>query len=113
MGSFKGKGRHQGRDLRRGTKNRRLGFLKLEFLEERVLLATTPWLPTSSNLADVQNGPMANAGQDLINIYQASLSGGTSTLASQFSDDRVPGRIWLASTPTGTGPATSTPTSPR
>ena len=88
MGSFKDKGRHQGRDLRRGTKNRRLGFLKLEFLEERVLLATTPWLPTSSNLADIQNGPMANAGQDLINIYQASLSGGTSTLASQFQHDR-------------------------
>jgi hypothetical protein len=63
-----------------------LGFLRLESLEERVLLAQLPWQPTSSNLADVQNGPMANAGQDLINIYQAYLSAGNTTnLASQFS----------------------------
>ena len=85
MGSFNGKGRHQGRDLRRGTKGRRLGFLKLESLEERVLLASTPWQPTSSNLADIQAGPMANAGQDLINVYLAYQSGGAATVASQYS----------------------------
>jgi hypothetical protein len=62
-----------------------LGFLKLEALEERALLSTT-WIPGTTNLADVQNGPMANAGQDLIAVYQASLgSSGTSNLASQFS----------------------------
>ena len=76
MGSFKGKGRNQGRDSRRGAKGLRHGFLKVESLEERVLLATAPWQPSSSNLADVKAGPMANAGQDLVNVYQAYLNNG-------------------------------------
>ena len=37
MGSFRGKGRNEKRDPRRGTKGQRQGFLKIESLEERLL----------------------------------------------------------------------------
>src|SRR4051795_6861796 len=39
MGSFNGEGRNRGHESRRSTKRRRRGFLKTEFLEDRVLLA--------------------------------------------------------------------------
>ena len=50
---------------------------QLEPVERRLLLTTysgtsldaQPWTRPTTNLADVQNGPMANAGQDLINVY--------------------------------------------
>src|SRR5262245_31076708 len=85
MGSFKGKGRNQGRDLRRGARGQRSSAFRVESLEDRLLLAST-WQPTSTNLADVKAGPMANAGQDLINIYQTYLSdiADPSKVASQF-----------------------------
>src|SRR5579883_1664567 len=89
MGSFKGNGQNLGPDRRRGAKaRRRKDLLKVESLEDRVLLdAATPslavsWHPTSTNLADVENGPMANEGQDLIGVYQAYLHNGGN--ASQF-----------------------------
>ncbi len=64
MGSFKANGRKLGSRERRNVKlARRRGELKLEWLEERTLLSTlVHWHPTSTNLADVQNGPMANLG---------------------------------------------------
>src|SRR3954471_16445677 len=58
MGSFNGEGRNQGNDSRRSTKGRRRGFLKTEFLEERVLLATAPYI-TSLML---NNGPQLVGG---------------------------------------------------
>src|SRR4051812_14406414 len=113
MGSYNGKGRNQGNDPRRGTKGRRNGFLKVESLEGRVLLDAAPWQPTTTNLADVKAGPMANAGQDLINVYQAYLSdgGNAAQLASQFPRSSSEGD-WSASTATGTARGAS-PRTPR
>src|SRR3954463_5412674 len=78
MGSNRGKGRNQGRDPRRGAKGLRFGFLDIESLEGRVLLST-------GALNDVKDGPMAAAGQDLINVYQSYLStnGDAAKIASQ------------------------------
>ena len=92
MGSFKAGGREQGPNRRRDKKNaRRQGFSRLEWLEGRVLLSgggggNPVWKPTSTNLADVQNGPMANMGQDLIGVYQTFLhsSGDVSQLPAKF-----------------------------
>ncbi len=88
MGSFKGKGRdrNQGRAPRRGVRGRRFDVdaLLMESLEVRVLPASALWHPTTTNLADVQNGPMANAGQDLIDVYQAYTNGDTTHIATKF-----------------------------
>ena len=94
MGSFKGYGRPEQPSRRRNQKNpKRNDLPRIEFLEERRLLSTTPesgipaplWTPTSTNLFDVQNGPMANLGQQLIGIYQSYVDSGgnTSQLAAQ------------------------------
>src|SRR4051794_12426634 len=95
MGSFRGKGRNQGRDPRRGPIGQRQGFLKVESLEGRVLLATAPFQPSTTNLADVKAGPMAPAGQELINVYQYYLNNGSdaSKVASQFSTIRFQGGL--------------------
>jgi hypothetical protein len=74
MGSYNGNGRDRDPG-RRGGRNRRAkrSPLHLESLEDRLLLnGDTPpaWRPTSQNVADVKNGPMANAGPDLIKVYQ-------------------------------------------
>src|SRR4051794_32369372 len=58
MGSFNNEGRNQGHDSRRSTKGRRRGFLKTEFLEDRVLLATAPYI---TSLA-LNNGPQVVGG---------------------------------------------------
>ncbi len=72
MGSFKGYGRPEQPSRRRNQKNpKRNDLPRVEFLEERRLLSTTTesgipaplWTPTSTNLFDVQHGPMANLGQ--------------------------------------------------
>src|SRR3954465_9077351 len=76
MGSFKGDGREQGRPGRRtgSAGRRRLVAPDFERLEGRTLLAVgdvpRALQPTSPDLADVKNGPLANAGQALISIYQ-------------------------------------------
>ena len=94
MGSFKANGREQGSRERRNIKHaRRRGLLNLEWLlEERVLLSVV-WHPTSTNLADVENGPMANLGGQLINLYEAFQGGQTnsSALAKQFPLDQFQG----------------------
>ena len=92
MGSFKADGRDQGPNRRRDKKNaKRQGFPRLEWLEGRVLLSgggggNPVWKPTSTNLADVQNGPMANMGQELIDVYQTFLNSGgdVSQLPAKF-----------------------------
>ncbi|HKM56873.1 MAG TPA: hypothetical protein VJY33_25935, partial [Isosphaeraceae bacterium] len=93
MRSFKANGREQGPRERRTTKlARRRGLLKLEWLEERVLLSDV-WHPTSTNLADVENGPMANLGGPLISLYEAFQGAETSSvaLAKQFPLDEFQG----------------------
>ena len=67
-------------------------MLKLESLEDRVLLSDV-WHPTSTDLANVQNGPMANFGGPLINLYEAFQGGTTSAtaLASKFPLDQFHG----------------------
>ena len=78
MASFKGNGRGEGPKRHNGNpRRRRQGGLGMEALEQRRLLAsnpTVPWHPTSGNLADAQNGPMANLGGDLVQIYQDYLN---------------------------------------
>ncbi len=94
MGSFKANGREQGSRERRNIKHaRRRGLLNLEWLlEERVLLSVV-WHPTSTNLADVENGPMANLGDQAISLYEAFQGGQTncSALAKQFPLDQFQG----------------------
>ena len=89
MGSFKANGREQGSRERRNIKHaRRRGLLNLEWLlEERVLLSVV-WHPTSTNLADVENGPMANLGGQLINLYEAFQGGQTNSSAHWRSSSR-------------------------
>ena len=88
MGSFKANGGEQGPNRRRNSKkSKRRGFPKLEWLEERHLLSGgSGWHPTSTNLADAQNGPMANLGTDLVKVYSQFQSGhgDTAKLAAAF-----------------------------
>src|SRR5438045_9737321 len=81
MGSFKGNGRGRGPGRRRVEADRRRAFPRVESLESRRLLTGNPptWHPTNTNLADVVNGPMGNAGDELIKVYfqyQNYLKGG-------------------------------------
>ncbi len=97
--------RHDRRDdwnSRRKTRpRRRVRTPRLERLEDRTMLdvggganivtqAPEQWKPTNTNLADWQNGPMANEGQDLVQLYQQYLSyeqkPTTSTFTSPFAD---------------------------
>ena len=99
MGSFKGYGRptEHSRRRRQQDKRKRGESLRIEFLEERRMLSgngstssTIPaplWTPTDTNLFDAQNGPMANLGQQLVDIYQSYVETGGNT-AQAF-----PGRI--------------------
>ena len=86
MGSFKRNGQSQGPNRRRNKSNtKRHGFLVgLEPLESRRLLSgsgsvgesNSPlWTPTDTNLFDAQNGPMANLGVQLVDIYKAYVDG--------------------------------------
>ena len=101
MGSFKADGREQGPNRRRDKKNaKRRGFPRLEWLEGRTLLSgggggNPVWKPTSTNLADVQNGPMANMGSELINVYQTFLNSGgdVSQSAGQVPASSVQGEL--------------------
>ncbi len=78
MGSFNDKGRDRRSPRRRGPNDRdrrRQALPILEPLENRRLLAAPgygppTWVPTTTNIADVKNGPLAKAGQDLISLYQ-------------------------------------------
>ncbi|MDB5349012.1 MAG: hypothetical protein JWN86_259 [Planctomycetota bacterium] len=75
MGSFNDNGRDRGPGRRRGSNDRRRQARpNLESLENRRLLtgsSTLPsWKPTSLDIADVKNGPLANTGADLIKVYQ-------------------------------------------
>jgi hypothetical protein len=44
-------------------------FYSVESLERRVFLTTVGFVPTTTNLHDLQNGPLAKAGENLANIY--------------------------------------------
>ncbi len=88
MGTFKRNERDLGADRRRKALGPiRRGPLHFETLEGRTLLATSTGAITaaSANLTDVRNGPMANEGQILINVYQAYLQhSNPGVLAKQF-----------------------------
>ena len=86
MGSFKRDGQNSRPNRRRGDKGqrRRSDLPRIESLESRTLL--TGWKPTNNNLADPRNGPMANEGSMLVNLYQTYLKdgGNASSLQSQY-----------------------------
>src|SRR5947199_10519858 len=92
MGSFKANGGEQGPNRRRTQKQaRRRNSPRLEWLENRLLLTggdggNPVWKPSSTNLADVQNGPMANLGGTLINVYETYIHNGgdASKLPAKF-----------------------------
>jgi len=85
MGSSNRDGQAQGPEGRGGKRRRRRGGPGIESLEGRVLLTGNTWKPTTTDLTDVRNGPMANEGQDLINVYQTFLKAGDATsLAAKF-----------------------------
>ncbi len=78
MASFKGNGRDHGSKRRSGDpRRRRFETPGLEALENRRLLSTatpgggvaSPFQPTDNNPYDTQNGPLANAGADLIQVF--------------------------------------------
>ena len=97
MGSFRSKGRNQGLNRRRDKAGLgRKTFPSLESLEDRRLLTggggtsgTPLWTPTSTNLLDAQNGPMANLGVNIVDIYAAYEKGGNSAadLQAEFPQD--------------------------
>jgi hypothetical protein len=99
MASFKGFGRNKGPKSGQGQRSqRRNGRPSLETLEPRRLLTMGPtvqplspvpvWTPTDTNLFDAQNGPMANLGVGLVNIYKAFVqSGGNAAqVEAQYPD---------------------------
>ncbi|MHC5542117.1 S8/S53 family peptidase, partial [Singulisphaera rosea] len=93
--------RNQGPDRRRpGHSRREREILNFEALEERTLLNATAgdtpvWHATNLNVSDVRNGPLANAGQDLINVYQAfqAASGDGSKVAAKYPGIRFQGNF--------------------
>ncbi|MFO0954056.1 MAG: S8 family serine peptidase [Isosphaeraceae bacterium] len=103
MGSFKANGREQGPNRRRNSKPaRRREFLNLESLESRQLLDSgggstfVPlWKPTSTDIRDARNGPMANMGSNLISVYQTLQQTGSAAQvaakfpAFQFKNDKI------------------------
>ncbi len=82
MASFKDNGRGESPKRRLGDpRRRRASVLAMERLENRRLLSggggtgTAPtWKPTDANLADAQNGPIANLGPAGVNLYQEYLT---------------------------------------
>jgi len=76
MGSSRDSGRDEGSRRRPGDprRHRTSGRILLEALEERRLLSGSdpsgPWHPSNTNPFDVQNGPLANLGQESIRVYQ-------------------------------------------
>ncbi|OJW22580.1 MAG: hypothetical protein BGO49_00940 [Planctomycetales bacterium 71-10] len=94
MGSFKAGGGDKGPDRRRGKKQvKRQGSPRLEWLEGRVLLATDAlaggnpvWHATSADIADIDDGPMAPLGGQLIKVYLAYQGGARNdaSLAAKF-----------------------------
>lgn len=74
MDSFKGNGRERGPKRRQGAGDVRKRRPSLESLEKRTLLSIgdgpISFQPTSVDIADVKNGPLAKAGSQLISIYQ-------------------------------------------
>ena len=78
MGSFMNFGRGQGSERRQNGKAGRRGLPNIETLEGRLLLdgGGNGWHPTSANIADLRNGPLANMGTDLATIYMSYQSGG-------------------------------------
>ena len=98
MGSFKAGGSDKGPDRRRGKHQaKRKGFPKLEWLEGRLLLASNPalggnpvWAPTTSNVADIQHGPMANMGGELATLYNRAKGGADiPLLTTEFPDLQI------------------------
>lgn len=98
MGSFKAGGGDKGPDRRRDKKQvKRQGSPRLEWLEGRILLANDAftggnpvWKATSADIADVDDGPMAPLGGELIRTYLA-YTGGTrddASLTAKFKDLR-------------------------
>jgi large repetitive protein len=95
MGSFKGNGRDKKPGRRFEGRGNRQRSLALEALEMRTLLTgggnqvAPTWQPTTTNLLDLRNGPLAKAGEYLDAIYfeyQHFLqSGGTGTFTSTLS----------------------------
>jgi large repetitive protein len=71
MASFNDNRRGQGPKRRLDDpRRRRQSILAMEPLENRRLLTGgSPWVPTSTNLLDAQNGPMANLGTDTVKAY--------------------------------------------
>jgi hypothetical protein len=88
MGSANGKGRKR-EERRRKPSVRQRSRPHLESLEQRTLLTgNPPWHPTTSNLADAQNGPLALAGQQLVQLYQqyqTYVQGGSGQFTSNLS----------------------------
>ena len=69
MANFNDNGRGRGPRRRSDDTRRRAIRLMMESLESRRLLTGTP-TGANSNYSDIQHGPLANEGQDLIHIYE-------------------------------------------
>src|SRR5438046_2240805 len=75
MGSFNWKGRNQGRDPRRGAKGRRVGFVKIECLEGRVVLSPTPRLPTTGPVSKpVRHSFQVIATNEAVQAFKADVA---------------------------------------
>ncbi|MFO0956694.1 MAG: S8 family serine peptidase [Isosphaeraceae bacterium] len=102
MASYNGNGRGRGPGRRNNHDARRRLGLSIEALEGRTLLTggdvvPRPWL-TNDNLADTQNGPMANAGAALVKAYfeyQQYQTVKTDTSSFATSDVNTQARTYL------------------
>jgi hypothetical protein len=73
MGSTNGNGRDRNPGRRpNGEKRRKRALFNVESLENRLLLngdQPPSWVPTSQTVTDTKNGPLANAGLELVKLY--------------------------------------------
>lgn len=93
MSGFNDRERQAGRRKKAGVDRLRQRRQLLAWegsLEDRTLLDGSGWVPTSSNPLDVRNGPLANTGSNLIQLYSEYQSwigrGGPGQFQSQLGD---------------------------
>ena len=80
------RGGGKGRESSRGLPRFRQLAAAAEVLESRMLLYSPSFTPTTTNLADHVNGPLADAGQNLVSLYIGYQAYSAAVGGSDFAD---------------------------